>query len=257
MTNYSSPGLTANDLSERRYVRPRRAASMRDDMLGTLSDAVRDNPMSAALIGMGALWLFMGGSNMSLLGGKGRSSLLGNVAEGAGGVAKGTVHAASSMGSTLASTVSSTASGVAETVSDAASRMGDYVSGSVRGVDAHSEYRNPTVAGDSDTAAMRQFGAGPQDDGDALASLTSFRGSLQDLFERHPIALGVAGVALGAGIAASLPMTSVERDTLSKAGEAARGMAGDVADQAKEIAGAMADEVRQSASGNGAGQSFG
>jgi hypothetical protein len=44
----------------------------RDDLMTSLTDAVRENPVPAALIGMGALWLFMGGGNMSLFGGRGR-----------------------------------------------------------------------------------------------------------------------------------------------------------------------------------------
>ena len=33
-----------------------------------LADAARENPLSTALIGMGALWLFMGGSRISIFG---------------------------------------------------------------------------------------------------------------------------------------------------------------------------------------------
>ena len=45
------------------------------DFVNALQDAVRENPISAALIGMGALWMFMGGSNTSLFGGAGRKSI--------------------------------------------------------------------------------------------------------------------------------------------------------------------------------------
>jgi len=218
----------------------------RSDIMGAFSDAVRDNPMSAALIGMGALWLFMGGNRMSLLGGNGRTSLVGSVAHGAGDVAQGTAHAASQMGSSVASTVSSTVSGIAETVSDAASRMGSYVSGAVGGVDAQSEYRNSSV---SEGRSDDDYGMDDEDEYSSgrgyMASVTSLRGSMQDLFERHPMALGVAGLAIGAGVAASLPLTSTERETLGKAGDAVREKVADVAEQAKDMAKTMADEVRQ------------
>jgi len=39
------------------------------DFFDSLQDAVRENPISAALIGMGVLWMFMGGSKTSLFGG--------------------------------------------------------------------------------------------------------------------------------------------------------------------------------------------
>jgi hypothetical protein len=45
------------------------------DFVSALQDAVRENPISAALIGMGVLWLFTGGSSTSLFGGGGRKSI--------------------------------------------------------------------------------------------------------------------------------------------------------------------------------------
>ena len=128
--------------------------SSRNDFMWSLTDAVRENPVPAALIGMGAMWLFMGGGNMSLFGGRDRTSLFGTVAHGAGSVAHGAgdmaqsaAHAVGRMGSSVASGVSSTVGGFAEQVSDTASRMGEYVSNSMHGVDAQSDYRNPSFSG--------------------------------------------------------------------------------------------------------------
>src|SRR5436190_16728494 len=53
------------------------------DFVNALQDAVRENPASAALIGMGVLWMFMGGSNTSLFGGSGRKSIFRAAGEGA------------------------------------------------------------------------------------------------------------------------------------------------------------------------------
>lgn len=205
-----------------------------NDMMGALTDAVRENPVPAALIGMGALWLFMGGGSMSLFGGRGRSSLVGTVASGAGNVvhgagemARSTAHAVTGMGSSVASGVSSTVGGFAESVGDTASRMGEYVKDSIGGVDSQSAYRNPSFAGDMSES-------GP-----------SMLSGMRDLFERHPIALGVAGLALGAGIAASLPLTATERETLGKAKETVRDKLDEATSQAKEMASAMVDEVKQ------------
>ncbi|WP_421696107.1 hypothetical protein [Aestuariivirga sp.] len=236
---------------QERYSEQNRTRGASSDILGTVTDAVRENPMSAALIGMGALWLFMGGNGSPLSAARGGGALLRNVASGAGSMAKGTTHAASRMGNSVASTVASTASNVAETVGDAAGRLGEYVSGSVRGVDANSEYRNANVAdGMGDDESATGYGVG--------AAVSSYRGSMQDMLERYPLALGVAGLALGAGIAASLPLSSTERETLGKVGEAARSKIDEVTGQAREIAGAVADEVRQHATGtgNGNGQGF-
>ncbi|MFN4142132.1 hypothetical protein [Aestuariivirga sp.] len=229
---------------------PAHRGPRRGDFIGALTDAVRDNPMSAALIGMGALWLYMGGNRTSLAGGHGKRSLIGTVSHGASDLGHGAAHAASRVGSAVSSGVSSAASGVAGTVSGAAERIGDaagqvsdYVRGSVRGVDAESEYRNAAAtreAWDTDTHTGWESGRRIRP-----FSLRMVQHNMQDLFERHPVAIGVAGLAIGAGLAASLPMTTRERQMLGNASETLHDKAADVVGQAKDIAGAAAEEARQ------------
>lgn len=213
----------------------------RGDLMTSFTEAVRENPIPAALIGMGALWLFAGGGNTSLLGGRGRSSLLGsvahgvgNVAQGAGDLAQGAAHSVGRMGSSVASGVSSTVGGFAEAVSDTASRMGAYVGSSLHGVDAQSEYRNPHF---SNAGGQGGFGS-------SMGQMTS---GLHDMFERHPMALGAAGLALGVAVAASLPLTTTERETLGKARDTVRDKLGEAASQAKDMAAAAVDEVSRGA----------
>lgn len=213
------------------------------DFMSSISEAVRDNPVSAALIGMGALWLFTGGSNMSLLGGRGRKSILGaaahgaeSIAHGASGIAHDAAHSVGRMGSSIASGVSSTVGGLAETVSDTAGRVGDYVSHGLHGVDAQAEYRNPNFSS-AQGGSLRS----------SVSNMTSdVTSNLHDMFDRHPVALGAAGLALGAAVAASLPLTSTERETLGKANEAVRGKLGEAAEQAKDLASAAVEEVNRS-----------
>src|ERR1700747_1782224 len=81
------------------------------DFVNSLQDAARENPVSAALIGMGVLWLFMGGSNTSLFGG-GRKSIL---------------HKAASYPEHAVSDVGSTFRQVADNPADAASQIGGAV----------------------------------------------------------------------------------------------------------------------------------
>lgn len=213
----------------------------RGDLVSSFTTAVRDNPVSAALIGLGALWLFTGGGNVSLFGGRGRTSLVGTMAHGAGSVAHGAsdvahgaAHAMGRMGSSIASGMSSTASGFAEAVSDTASRMGEFVGSGLHGPGAGSEYRNPSFARPDEGGGMRAAM------GHAVGGMT---GGLQDMFERHPVALGVAGLALGAAVAASLPITATERETLGKANETVRSKLGEAAEQAKDMASAVVDEL--------------
>lgn len=225
--------------------RSRNDMGTRNDLMTSFTDAIREHPVSAALIGMGALWLFMGGGNISILGGRDKSSLVGAVAHGAGNVAqgathmaRGTAHAVSSAGSAVASGVSSTVSGLADSVSDVAGRVGDYVDTTLHGVDAEGDYRKPEFSTD-ERGGNRSFG---------------LRSGMQDVFERYPLALGVAGLALGAGVAASLPLTSTERDTLGKANAAVRSKLGEATEQVKDMATAVVDEVQHgSPAGHGPG----
>lgn len=217
--------------------RPVSGGLHRNDVVGSLTDAVRDNPAAAAIIGMGVVWLFMGGNRVSLLGSNGRTSALGAVAHGAGQAAHGAGHMASRMGGAVASTVSSAASSVSEGVTSAAHRVGEYVGGTVHGVNAEDEYRNGEWMDDGMRHAAHARGPG------RASTIRSVRDGLQDLFERHPVALGIAGLALGAGVAASLPLTDTERE----AGEAVRSKVSETASQAKEMAGAVVDEVKRQA----------
>jgi hypothetical protein len=219
------------------YGRPVSGRLRHNDIVGSLTDSVRDNPAAAALIGMGVVWLFMGGNRVSLLGSDGRTSALGAVAHGAGEAAQGAGHMASRMGGAVASTVSSAASNVSEGVTSAAHRVGEYVGGSAHGVNAEDEYRNREWMDDG----MRN--AAHSHDPRRASTIRSLRHGMQNLFERHPMALGLAGLALGAGVAASLPLTETERE----AGEAVRSKVSETASQAKEIAGAVAEEVKRQA----------
>ena len=48
---------------ESQSMRPRGSSS---DFVGALDDAIRENPIPAALVGLGILWLFAGGRNVML-----------------------------------------------------------------------------------------------------------------------------------------------------------------------------------------------
>jgi hypothetical protein len=217
------------------------------DLLTSVADAARENPLSTALIGFGALWLYTGGSNMSLLGGRGRTSVIGSAARGAGDVAAGTAHMASGAAHgvahaarTLASGARSAASSLAESVSEGATEVKNYVTGAAHGVDAQSEYRNPDIA-------EQERGGWRRSDGDRNrgSKAQGFRESMADMFERHPLALGLVGIAAGMGIAASLPMTGKERQTLGKARDAVGGKLAEATEQAKEFAGTVVKEAKQ------------
>ena len=74
---------------------------------------------------------------------------------------------------------------------------------------------------------------------------------MTDLFDRHPLALGLAGLALGMGVAASLPLTEQERETLGKARDAVGEKVAEAAEQAKDFAGSVMTEAKQQGLGSG------
>jgi len=124
----------------------------RHDFVQNLTNAARENPVSAALIGMGVLWMFMGGSRSSLFGGASKAAgvaygaarsgagfvgdaaqYAGNAAyDAAGGVgsaaryvAGGVGHAMHQVADRVGSTLSSGANMVSDGLSSAASHTGE------------------------------------------------------------------------------------------------------------------------------------
>ena len=224
---YSDIPSTRNDVGRT----PRRG-----DFIGAITDAASRNPVPAALIGLGALWLFMGGRNMTLLGGPGRTSVIGVAGHGVGSAASGAVHAAERAGSAVSSGVSAAASGLADTVSSAS----DYVRGAVHGVDAQSAYRNADLSGEGNGEPL-----GASRSRYRTTSASALRENMTRLFDDHPLALGIAGIALGMGVAASLPLTRQEQETLGTARDKVEEKLSEAAEQAKGLASSAVEEAKQ------------
>src|SRR4051812_5713320 len=112
----------------------------RRDFVQELTNAARENPVSAALIGMGVLWMFMGGSKTSLFGGvsrvagtaygaaRGGAELVGDAAQYAGSAAYGAVGAVGSAARSVAEGVGSAAYQVADRVGSTLSSGAGMVS---------------------------------------------------------------------------------------------------------------------------------
>jgi hypothetical protein len=99
--------------------------------------------------------------------------------------------------------------------------------------------------------------------GYAASQMRTYRGSrtaeaddqrsLAELFRRQPLALGVLGVAIGAGLAAALPPTRTENELAgessdelkAKARDIAKTQAGRVEDTAERVLHAAADEAEK------------
>ena len=173
-----------------------------------LGDAVRQNPVSAALIGMGVLWLFTRGGTAGRVGDLLTRTGLDRAPE-AGREALGAVR----------SGVASAADTVADTARSSVNALRERGSS---GVDQVADFAR-----------------------DVPASFGTLRDNLNELFEAQPLALGAIGLAIGAGIAAALPRSEVENAYLGEISDdlksKAAGIAGEQLDNAVNLAGDVVD----------------
>jgi hypothetical protein len=213
------------------------------DFVSALQDAVRENPISAALIGMGVLWLFTGGSSTSLFGGGGRKSIFRSHSEPVSGAVSdvgSSVRRLAASGAEAASQVAGAVRQASGAVGDAASRTGaqaaDALStayGAATDIAAQSTDAIANATSTTATAAQKtaaQWGSTVQQ-------------NLSDLFERQPLVVGAVGLAIGAGIAASIRTTEAEKRTFGNASDFVRDTMTQKVAEAKEMADAALKEA--------------
>jgi len=218
------------------------------DFVNALQDAVRENPASAALIGMGVLWMFMGGSNTSLFGGSGRKSIFRAAGEGAeevGGAVRDTAaHVGPSLGraaSTAAETAFQVAGEVRQAVGERASRTAAQAAGAVASAyDATSGAAANAV--DTISNATTTTGHAIQATGEKWGR--TVQQNIAELFERQPLLLGAVGIAIGAGIAASIPLTEAENKVMGDASDSLSRVVTEKAAQIREMADAALDQAK-------------
>jgi len=197
--------------------------------LRDLRSAANRNPLSAALIGVGVLWLFAGRNGVQ----KARTVL-----DRASDVAGEAMDLASSAVSSGASAAQRAMNVSAETVQRGTSDT----------LDTSSRYTSSRSGGER----MRELSEYGRSIPESWASqLQGLGDGLTDMFRRQPLALGAIGVAIGAGIAAALPLTEMEAVHLGEAGEAVKEQAGEFvagqAARAKDLAGRVMDATTEEA----------
>ena len=218
----------------------------RESFVDSLGAAVQANPWSAALIGMGVLWLFAGGSSTSLLGSGTRRSLLRPAGEGVRHIGSAAAHTGARAVSSMADSVRDAAHGA----TDAAAQFVGAVSESSSRVASSAGEALSTAFDTSKTAASRAADASAAGSAmlrDSATSATQWvgtmRGGLADLLEQQPLWLGAIGVVVGAGMATAIPATDFEKRVVAEAGEAVKDKFAQAASQAKDVANAIAQEA--------------
>ncbi len=193
-----------------------------------LQEAIRQNPVSAALVGVGLLWMFTGGNRLTAA-----AAVLGpaakSVASGALSGVQHSVDAVGSAGGSVRAMGARASDSVQETLSDAASIVGNAAS---RAYESAKDGMSSTL----------QSTSGNVPPGELLQAWDgALLQNLKRTLERQPLLLGAMGLAIGAGMAAAFPTTQKEQDF---AGEAAEG----VIAQAKDIASSTAEKLSAAAS---------
>jgi len=204
------------------------------------------------------LWMFMGGSNTSLFGGGGRkSSSVGQGAHDVGGVVS---DAATRVGSSVArvadaaaETVSHVTGGI-RSVADRGSRTAGQAADAI--ASAYDATTNvATSAADTISNAATSAAHAVQETGSKWGN--TVQQNVAELFERQPLLLGAIGVAIGAGIAASIPTTEAENKVMGEASDFVRDVVSEKAAKVREMASAAVDEAKeQGFTPEGAGEAF-
>jgi hypothetical protein len=203
------------------------------DFIQDLGDSVRKNPLSAALIGMGLLWLFAGSRPVERESRFTRSSGLDRIPDAAG-------NAFNAARSTLRSGTDAVGDGVT-------SASGFVKDGVVDAVDSANRYGREYA----DTAS-EYIASIPGSSGEIFDTV---RSNLSDLFKAQPLALGAIGIAIGAGIAAALPGTEMEAGYLGETSDTVKARAAQFAaeqtDRVTSVAGNIVEAVKEEAATQG------
>ncbi len=197
-------------------------------MASNLGRQIRDNPLSVALIGIGAAMLMGGGGRYG--DGHGMGNGMAGAAHRAGASAEGAAerarHAASGAAASVSAGTRDTASaaaerarGAADQASHAARRTGAAISGQA------------AAAGSSASHAARDTYEGAMEYGERA------RRSAADFIVEQPLVAGALALAAGAAIGAALPSSRFEDETIG-------GMRDDLADEAMERAASAAEGAR-------------
>jgi hypothetical protein len=201
------------------------------DFIRDLGDAARKNPLSAALIGMGVLWLFTGGRPVERAGDFVRRTGFDRIPDAAGNALEA-----------ARSTFRSGADSIGEHVTSAKDALRD---GGADAFDSATRFRRDYTDAASDYARFIP---------DAGAEMfETARSNLTELFRTQPLALGAIGLAIGAGIATALPSSEVEAAYLGETSDTVKAKATQfVAEQtarattvAEGVLGAVTEEARK------------
>lgn len=197
---------------------------MNKPWINGMNDAVRDNPLAAALVGAGVCWMLFG-------------SKVPGLASAAPQAASNTGKSFGSAAREASEIVGRTADSVKRHVANTVERVSDAARDALGNADPVTILDTASEARDK---AMRTI-RGTVKDGQRHASAVQHR--LSESLERQPLLLGVLGVAIGAGIASTFASTRMEDEWMGAQGTAARETLQTTVEDAKTFAAERGREV--------------
>ncbi len=215
-------------MSDQTYTRSR------PGFASSVIDTARENPLAAALVGMGLAWLFAGD----------RSLRLGTQAPAAAGRALSAGSVMADMPRSAGEAIGS-ASEYATNVGASAARQAADIAASAASRASEAVGSGMNQAGD---LAGSMGGTLRTTSSRAVADLTSSaRSQFGQMLDGQPLLLAAGAFAVGAAMAASLPLTKTEERVLEDAAENAMqsGHADSIGAQLQNAAAAAKEEARR------------
>jgi len=208
-------------------------------------DRAMASPLAAMLIGAGIFMLMTGGNKNSQVGAvvhKGNEALKSTASTlaGVGSSIAGAASSALSAVSRASGAVSDTAAATADRVKTAATDASDMAAGTYDKASemATAAYDKAKGTVEDLTAQGREQSKQAIDQTQAL--MTEAQGRLERLAREQPILVAALGVAFGAALGASLPLTKAEQDYMGGAARKAGELGADIA---KKVADSVTDKV--------------
>lgn len=191
------------------------------EFIQELGAAVNKNPLSAALIGMGIVWLFAGRRPLQQAGELARRTRLDQMPDAAGN-ALGSVRSTFQSGGDAVGDRLASATGVIK--DGAVGVLNDTVRAGREYADTAADYAR----------SLPETGA---------EVFEAVRTNLTKVFRAQPLALGAVGIAIGAGLATALPVTKAESDLLGETSDVVREKTLRLASEQAERVTAVAENV--------------